>query len=327
MPSALILDIWLQGSKLDGIQVLDVTGPAAVFGAANDAHGSEAYRVHIVSPRGGLVQSNSAIAIASTALAALDPAVLDTVLVAGGSKDGMAALLAAPGVGDWLARAHRACRRLGSICTGAYALAHFGLVDGQRIATHWSLCDELGRRFPRVDVDPRAIFVDAGHIWSSAGVTTGIDMVLEMVAADLDQSVANTIAKRLVLYARRPGYQSQFSPVLAAQAQSSAEFAPLVAWIREHLAETLDVARLAAFMCMSERSLHRKLRASLGHSPANLVETLRLDQVRELLAGGMALKAIAVLTGYANQGQLSRAFERRFGMTPSLFRALHARPG
>ena len=225
----------------------------------------------------------------------------------------------------WAITASKSARRYGSICTGTFALAHFGLLQGKRVATHWSACGDLAERCPDVSVDTNALFVNDGRLWTSAGVTTGIDMSLEMVATDLGNAVAHVIAKRLVLYARRPGYQSQFSPVLNAQSHADAPFAELIHWMRENLALRLDVPLLAEKVAMSERTFLRKFTTSTGETPAHFVETLRLDQTRNLLAAGMSLKEIAARTGYSTGAQLSKAFDRRFGMTPLLFRELHCR--
>jgi transcriptional regulator GlxA family with amidase domain len=181
----------------------------------------------------------------------------------------------------------------------------------------------LSKRHPTIQVDSNALFVQDGQVWTSAGVTTGIDMCLEIVSNDLGADIANAIAKRLVLYARRPGYQSQFSPILRAQTRADAPFATLIQWMQERLADTLDVPTLAAQAAMSERSFHRKFTHSLGVTPAHFVETLRLDQARLLLATGISLKEVAAKTGYTSAPQLSKAFERRFGMSPLLFREMH----
>jgi transcriptional regulator GlxA family with amidase domain len=306
-------------------QVLDVTGPAMVFGAGNDAVGDARYDVHIVSSTGGPVQTSSAVALMTRSIHDLPAETIDTLLIAGGDDAGLQALGADALVRAWAVDTARHARRYGSICTGTFALARFGLLDGRRVATHWSACADLARSCPDVTVDTNALFVNDGPLWTSAGVTTGIDMSLEMVATDLGNAVANTIAKRLVLYARRPGFQSQFSPVLDAQSQAGEPFAELIHWIRDNLSLRLDVPRLAEKVAMSERTFLRRFTRSTGQTPAHFVETLRLDQTRNLLAAGLSLKEIAVRTGYANGAQLSKAFDRRFGMTPLLFRELHCR--
>ena len=307
----------------DGIQVLDATGPAAVFGAANDAAGQPFYRLHILSADGGPVTSNSGVVLQTAPLSALAAGSVDTVLVVGGSKAGLQAMAQDDTVRAWMTKACARARRYGSICTGAFVLAAFGLAQGKRVATHWEATAILGHRHPELDVDANALYVEDGRVWTSAGVTTGIDMCLALVARDLGDAVANAIARRLVLYARRPGYQSQFSPVLAAQARADTSFSGLLEWMRDHLAESLDVERLAGQAGMSPRNFHRRFTEALGETPARFVETLRLDQARHLLEGHASLKEIAARTGYASQGQFSKAFVRRFGVSPGLFRKMN----
>ena len=308
-----------------GCQVLDVTGPAAVFDAVKAASGKAHYNVHILSPSGGTIQTNSAVAIVTRPLRELPPRAIDTLLIAGGDDSGLRMLVADRSVRKWAVQASMQARRYGSICTGTFALAQLGLLGGKRVATHWSACSKLAELCPETHVDANSLFVNDGRLWTSAGVTTGIDMSLEMVAADLGDAVANAIAKRLVLYARRPGYQSQFSPVLSAQSHAEAPFADLLDWIRENLAGSLAVPRLAARVSMSERTFQRNFTRSIGVTPARFVETLRLDQTRVYLAAGLSLKEIATKVGYLTGAQLSKAFDRRFGMTPLLFRELHRR--
>lgn len=309
-----------------GVQILDVTGPAAVFAAANQAAGSPRYRLHVLSPAGGEVRTNCGLALGTQPFGTVETSALDTVLVAGGDAAALRLLAAHDAVAAWLTEASRRARRFGSICTGAFLLAHLGLVDGKRVATHWQACAELSRRYPRVLVDANALYVEDGRVWTSAGVTTGIDMALALVERDLGAGVAGAVARGLVLYARRPGYQSQFSALLMAQARASEPFSDLIDWIRAHLPARLDVPALAARMSMSDRSFHRKFTQAVGDTPARFVETLRLDEARNLLAAGTPLKEIAARTGYATAAQFSRAFERRFGMAPALFRTMHAPP-
>jgi len=308
----------------DGFQILDATGPAAVFAAANDACGEVFYDVVLVSAKGGEVASSTVARLCTQALEQVKPETVDILLVAGGDEEALLRLAADDSVGAWVRQACASARRYGSICTGVFLLADLGLVDGRRVATHWSACSELAASYPQLEVDADALYVEDGQVWTSAGVTTGIDMCLAMVERDLGSAVANRIAQRLVLYARRPGYQSQFSPVLSAQVRAGAPFAPLIEWMTNHLSEPLDVPQLAARMAMSERTFYRKFTSAMGDTPARFVEVLRLDRVRQLLETDKTLKEIAAQTGFSGAAQLSKAFERRFGVTPQLFRETHA---
>jgi transcriptional regulator GlxA family with amidase domain len=303
----------------EGCQLLDVTGPAAVFGAANEGLERPAYEVEIVSPDGGLVTSNCGVALMSRRIGGR----YDTLLVAGGSL-GLRAAMAREDVRRWLRKTTPQTRRFGSVCTGAFVLAAAGLLDGKRVATHWASCARLAEKFPAVTVDPDALYVVDGKVWTSAGVTTGIDMALALVEADLGAATANLIARHFVLYARRPGYQSQFSPLLQVQTDADAPFARLIEWMHAHLDEPLDVPALAARAGLSERSFYRKFVEATGKTPAHFVEGLRLDAARTLLAKGLPLKTIAGRVGLRSSARLGQAFERRFGMAPSLFREMHA---
>ena len=303
----------------EGCQLLDVTGPAAVFGAASEGRELPVYEVEIVSPDGGPVTSNCGVALMSCRMGKR----YDTLLVAGGSR-GLKAVMAREDVRRWLRRVTPRTRRFGSVCSGAFVLAAAGLLDGKRVATHWASCQRLAEKFPALTVDADALYVVDGKVWTSAGVTTGIDMALALVEADLGAATANLIARHFVLYARRPGYQSQFSPLLQVQTEADAPFARLIEWMQAHLDEPLDVPALAARAGLSERSFYRKFVEATGKTPAHFVEGLRLEAARTLLAKGLPLKTIASRVGLRSSARLGQAFERRFGVAPSLFREMHA---
>jgi transcriptional regulator GlxA family with amidase domain len=311
-----------------GFELLDASGPAAVFRAANfvlEKAGKQAfYAVEMVSAEGGRITSNSGIAVETRKLAELSPAEIDTLLIAGGEADTVIAAMADPSLRHSVPRYATAAARFGSVCSGVFILAGLGLVDGKRVATHWDACAPLIRAFPSLVVDADALYVVDGRLWTSAGVSTGIDMALAMVARDLDATIAGQVAKRLVLYARRPGYQSQFSPILQAQAKADSPFAELIAWMHANLRRPLDVPSLAARAGFGERTFYRKFLAATGESPAHFVETIRLDAARMLLSRGLSLKAVATQVGLLPAGRLTEAFERRFGVAPSLFREMHA---
>src|SRR5690606_34501973 len=232
--------------------------------------------------------------------------------------------MAEPRLRAGLARLAGRARRFGSVCTGAFILAGCGLLDGHRVATHWDACSALAEAFPAIDVDTESLYVVDERLWTSAGVTAGIDMALAMAAHDLGVAITAEVAKRLVLYVRRPGHQSQFSPLLRAQAKAGSPFGELVDWIQASLDATLDVPMLAARSGLSERSFHRKFAATMGQTPARFVETARLDAARMLLSRGLPLKSVAAQVGLFPVLRFSDAFERRFGLSPRLFRDMHA---
>lgn len=308
----------------DGFQILDVTGPASVFSAANDALGKPYYQVVTISGKGGLVSSHSGIGIQSQSYISSELASIDTLLITGGSEDGLEALFRSEPFMKWIKRTAQRTRRYGSVCTGAFVLGHLGLLKKKKVATHWGSCEKLATRFSDAEVDANALFVNQGKLWTSAGVTTGIDMSLEMVARDLGAEIANIIAKRLVLYAKRPGYQSQFSPLLKAQSNAEPQFLKLVEWLKNRLDQNIDTPRMAEQMAMSQRTFYRKFTQCFGETPRDYVEMLRLDNVCALLTSKASLKQIASLNGYSTAAQLTKAFERKFGISPAHFKKMHS---
>jgi transcriptional regulator GlxA family with amidase domain len=303
----------------EGCQLLDVTGPAAVFGAANEGRAQPLYDLQILSPDGGAATSNSGVMLQTRRIGAQP----DTLLIAGGSR-GLKAVMQRRDVLAWLRRVAPKAKRYGSVCTGAFVLAAAGLLDGRRVATHWASCSRLAESFPALEVDAQSLYVVDGKVWTSAGVTTGIDMALALVEADYGAALANLIARHFVLYARRPGFQSQFSPLLQAQSAAAAPFAELIDWMQQNLERPLDVPELATRAGLSERSFYRKFTDATGKTPAHFVESLRLEAARTLIVKGLPLKTIAAKVGLNSSARLGAAFERRFGMAPSLFREIHA---
>lgn len=311
-----------------GFELLDLSGPAAVFTEANRrlrAGGSGPfYAVEVVSPAGGLVPSSSGVALQSRALAKMPAAKIDTLLVVGAYKESFVAAIAEPSIRHWVPRCARTAARYGSVCSGAFILAALGLLDGKRVATHWYRCARLAKMYPAVIVDPDRLYVVDGKVWTSAGVSTAIDMALAMVSHDVGAGIASQVAKALVLYARRPGYQSQFSPLLRAQVNAEAPFAELISWMQANLHLPLDVPSLAARVGLTERSFYRKFTVATGQTPARFVEAARLDAARMLLSQGVRLKAVAAQVGLSPTARLTATFERRFGVAPRLFREMHA---
>jgi transcriptional regulator GlxA family with amidase domain len=294
-----------------------------VFAGAR-TKGRAAYEVRFLSVGGGERTMTSSLRVRTQDLRRVRARPSDTVVVVGGDDKAIKAAAADRTLRAWLLRAARVARRLASVCSGAFVLAAAGLLDGRRAATHWSACAELARRHPAVTVDPNAIFVTDGRVWTSAGVTTGIDMALAMVEADLGRAAADALAARYVLYVRRPGFQSQFSEALVAQTTAADPLGPAIAWARANLAR-LDVDALARRAGLSPRTLHRRCLAHLHTTPARLIAKLRLEQARTLLASdGLPQKALAARCGFGNATRMRRAFERELGVTPRAYRVLHA---
>jgi transcriptional regulator GlxA family with amidase domain len=306
----------------DGVQTLDATGPAEVFAAAARRGGGSGYRITIASIGGGDRATSCGIVIRTVELRAIRPRPRDTVVVCGGDELPIRQAAQDLALRRWLVRASAVVARLASVCSGAFVLAAAGLLDGKRATTHWSACDQLARRFPAISVDGNAIFVRAGRVWTSAGVTTGIDMALAMVEDDLGCAIADDVAARLVLYVRRPGFQSQWSAALVAQTTGGDPLGPAIAWARGQLA-SVDVAALAARAGLSLRTFHRRCLAQLATTPAKLLDKLRVEHARTLLATtALPAKALAAACGFGNPTRMNRAFQRELGLGARAYRTL-----
>jgi len=309
----------------DGVQGLDAFGPAEVFAAANRSLGRVEYRVVLAAVGGGRIRATSGIELCARALERIVPRAQDTVLVVGGERTAIRAALASEPLERWLTRASARVRRLGSVCSGAFILAGAGLLDGRRATTHWSVCRELSQFRPRVKVDANAIFVQDGTLWTSAGVTTGIDMALSLVEEDWGRSVADSVAARLVVYARRPGFQAQFSETLIAQNEASDSLQRGLDLIRNRPAVKLSVSELARAVGLSVRSLHRRCLEEFGSTPAKLIERLRTENARLLITTTpLEAKVVAARSGFENPARMARAFQRTLGMSPRAYRELFA---
>lgn len=311
-----------------GVQALDVTGPHEVFALANRfaPAGSPRYRLEVVAvhpDERGLVRTSSGLALAVDRRigrsAGTRRAAIDTVLVVGGEGTEQAAvdgeLLA------WLRAVAPGCRRVASVCSGAFILAAAGLLDGRRATTHWSECDLLARLFPAVTVERDPIFVRDGEVWTSAGITAGIDLALALVEDDLGRDVALAVSRWLVMFVQRPGGQSQFSAQLAAQVAERDPLRDLQAWIVEHPAADLTVEALAGRVAMSPRHFARVFRDEVGETPARYVEAVRVEAARRLLeTTDRAVDDVATAVGFGAAETFQRAFRRRLGVSPGAYR-------
>ncbi|WP_370600063.1 GlxA family transcriptional regulator [Pseudomonas nitroreducens] len=304
-------------------QLLDATGPADVF-AAVDEHllpvARPAYRLQALSPVGGLVRSSTGLELSTSPLPEPAEASGCTLLVAGGY--GVQSAMQQGEIARWLAQAAPLAARCGSVCTGAFLLAQAGLLDGRPVVTHWRYTELLQRLFPHVQVMPDALFVRDAQLYSSAGVTAGMDLCLSLVEEDHGRELSLNVARGLVMYLRRPGGQRQFSAeLLAQQAPPNGQMEQLVAWLRKRLDQTLDVDAMAAQMAMSTRTLHRHCQAEMGMTPAKLLLQLRLEKASKLLEGGeSSLKRVAQHTGFGSEYNLRRAFVQALGVTPGEYR-------
>jgi transcriptional regulator GlxA family with amidase domain len=304
-------------------QLLDVTGPIAAFEIAG-RYVPDSYTLRVAAAQPGMVRSSSGIAILAGAFGR--PSSIDTLIVAGG--DGSRAAMGEVGTQRFLKACAGSARRVASVCSGTYLLASAGLLEGRRATTHWSVAADFARRFPRVGLEPDRIYVQDGTIWSSAGITAGIDLALALLAEDLGEATARRTARQLVVYYRRPGGQSQFSELLDT-APASGCFAGLLDYIRTHLQQRLSVDELAARAAMSPRHFARRFVAETGVTPARFVERLRAEAARAALeSGARSARLVARQCGFGDPERLRRCLIRVYGAPPSAWlRRTTARTG
>jgi transcriptional regulator GlxA family with amidase domain len=304
------------------VQLLDVTGPVQVFASANDlvarAGGARPYALRVVAQGGEGVTASAGVALAAGPLTEPGEA-LDTLLVAGG--EGAEAAAQNPALVEWVRERATQARRVASVCTGAFLLAAAGVLDGRRAATHWMYCAKLAQRFPAVRVEPDPIFVCDGSVWTSAGVTAGIDLALALVEEDFGRSMALAVARYLVVFLKRPGGQAQFSAALALQAADD-KFGALHDWINRHLAGDLSLSALADQAGMSERTFSRHYAEATGQTPARAIERLRVEAAQRLLSETrLPVKRIAQRCGFGSEETMRRSFHRLIDITPQDYRA------
>jgi transcriptional regulator GlxA family with amidase domain len=304
------------------VQLLDVTGPVQVFASANDiiarAGGARPYLLKVVAQVGEGVTTSAGVALAAGPLTQRGEP-LDTLLIAGG--EGAEAAAENPVLVDWVRQRAMQARRIASVCTGAFLLAAAGMLDGRRAAKHWMYCAKLAQRFPKVHVEPDPIFVRDGQVWTSAGVTAGIDLALALVEEDLGRSVALAVARYLVVFLKRPGGQAQFSAALALQAAED-KFGALHDWINGHLADDLSLSVLADQAGMSERSFSRHYAEATGQTPARAIERLRAEAAqRLLLESRLPIKRIAQRCGFGSEETMRRSFLRLIEAAPQDYRS------
>lgn len=304
-----------------GAQVLDVVGPIQILAGVNDERqeNEPAYVLTLLArKRGPFMTSGGIQLVADGAYAAL-PKKIDTLMIAGGNIETALrdrALLKA------LREGAKRARRVVSICSGAFFLAATGMLNGKRATTHWRAVDALARNFPEIAVERDALFVREGKIWTSAGVTAGMDLALALVREDFGDAMALAVARRHVMYLMRPGGQSQFSAHLAPEEFSHGKLSSLLRWIPEHLGDDLDVEALATRAHMSARNFARTFVNETGDTPARYVERARLDAARRMLTGSaLPVTAVAARAGFGSEERMRRAFRRQLKIGPAAFRA------
>lgn len=304
-----------------GFQLQDLGGPLAVFDEASRLFDNESYRCHIVSIDGGPICSSSGLEVSTTKIESFP---YDTLLVIGRALSANLTNFPPRAVTDFIrdAASIGVVRRIGSVCTGAFALAAAGILDGRHATTHWKYVAQLQRQFPRVKVTGDRIFAEDGDVWTSAGITAGIDMALAMVGADLGASVAQATAQMLVVPHRRLGNQTQFSSTADVRSDSK-RIQDVLSYIREHLDNTLSTDKLAAIAHLSSRHFGRAFRAETGDTPAKLVERLRVEEARRRVEhSAESIEAIAYTVGFSHAERMRRAFLRVVGLPPQRMRQM-----
>ena len=300
------------------VQSLDVTGPSEVFSLAERA-APGAYAIELVSIDGGPVPASSGLTLLAHSSTAACRGAIDTLVVAGGLGARDAAR--DERLVSWIRLAARRSRRVSSVCTGAFLLARAGLLDGRRATTHWAAFDALRRNHPSIEVQSDPIFVRDGNVYTSAGVTAGIDLSLALVEEDLGRRAALDVARALVLFVRRPGGQAQFSAGLAGQAADRPSLRDLQDWIADNLDRDLSVTALAARAFMSPRNFARVFAREVGVTPGAYVESVRIERARVLLeTTALPLEEVAARCGFGTPETLRRSFARRLRVSPSEYR-------
>lgn len=313
-----------------GFKSLEAIGPLSVFDYANlhlrNRQLPPAYEVSIAGVALGPVQSDTLMSLQATKI--LDAAALPDAAILVGARNIEQAMANVPGIVDWVVAAAPRIERLAALCSGSFFLAAAGVLEGKQATTHWSVSRLLKQRYPGIQVEADAIFIRQGNIWTSAGVTAGIDLALALVEEDCGREVALEVARDLVVYLKRPGGQSQFSVHLDSQTTSHAGIRNTQDWILSNLHERLGTPLLADHAAMSVRNFTRVFTREAGVSPIEFVETARVELARRLLEDAeLPLKTIAARTGFGSESQLRKVFQKRLGVTPRSYRERFASAG
>jgi len=310
----------------DGAEILDITGPIGVFYKLNcclcdQGETESGYDVMLLAEKPGPFSSSSGVRLVADGSWHEADGEPDTIIVVGSPDDVMARMLKHRGFLEWLGSAGKRARRLVSVCTGAFFLAEAGLLDGRRVTTHWMDLDRLRRDYPQVVVEPDAIYVRDGSVATSAGVTAGMDLALSLVEEDFGREMALTVARRLVMFLKRPGGQAQFSTQLRAQMVDGGPLAPLLSWLRDNPLRNVTVEELADRAAMSPRNFARVFLRETGMTPAKYLDHLCLERALVLLEDStIPIATVALESGFTSAEQLRRTFLRQMGITPVAYR-------
>jgi transcriptional regulator GlxA family with amidase domain len=311
------------------VGLLDLTGAQTVFWAATKAmheRGLPGYERLTASLAGGLVGTAEGLVVDTQPLAEIKLAQVDTLIVPGAPEIERAVAESTELIA-WIASNACRVRRTASVCSGTFLLAHAGLLEGKRAATHWAMCDMLKARFPAIEVDNNAIFVEQGAVWTSAGVSAGIDLALALVEADCGREVAMQVARELVVFLKRPGGQAQFSELLQAQAKDTSTFDELHRWLGDHLnSPALNIEAMAERCHMSPRHFSRLYKQKTGRTPAKAVEIFRLEAARRLLEDSTRnIDVVARQCGFGDEERMRATFQRHLAISPRDYRRRFSR--
>lgn len=308
-----------------GVQMLDVAGPLDVFAEANAQSGAEVYRTSVISGMSGPLSASSGLRIlADTVFNTERSGSFDTLLVAGAPH--MAETAPDPDFVDWIRRSAPACRRFGSVCSGALLLAETGLLNGRRVTTHWSVAATLERRFPEIAVEIDALHVRDGRVRTAAGVTAGLDLALALVEEDLGSEVAKRVASQLVMFFKRPGGQLQFSRRGESSVSGRSALQEVQRWVLANPAQDARTGTLAHRAGLSSRHFVRLFQHEIGQTPAAWVEAVRVDIARRMLEDGDRPKQVAAACGFGNVDTFRRVFQRHAGISPAEYRRRYEMP-
>ncbi|MYM35808.1 helix-turn-helix domain-containing protein [Duganella sp. FT94W] len=313
-----------------GFKAMEAIGPMSVFEYANlhlQRRGKTAgYDVRIASHKTGLVRSDTLMALEATK--ALNPLALPDNAIIVGARHIRQAMEDSAAITAWVAAVAPRIRRLTALCSGAFFLAAAGVLDGKRATTHWSVAERLQAEYPAIEVDANAIFIRADNVWTSAGVTAGIDLALALVEEDFGRDLALEVATEMVVYLKRPGGQSQFSAHLRSERTARPNIRELQNWILDHLHERLSVSQLAQKAMMSERHFARVFQQEVGLSVQEFIEMCRFERATQLLADlALALKTVAARACFTDEAHMRRVFMKKLGITPKVYRERFATTG
>lgn len=305
-----------------GFELLDLSGPLSVFSSANALVEQPVYKLETLSTDGGVVHSSAGVGVATRKLCEVKCNSTTTYLIVGSYGEYLREARKDAVLCHWLHEQSGLADRFGSVCTGAFVLEAAGLLAGKTVTTHWAGIEQLRALNKPNHVLEDALYHNDGNCWTSAGVTTGIDMALEILKRDHGQALMQMVARYLVVYSQRPGKQSQFAVIQQDAHDQEDDFARLLNWLKENIVRQIKVSEMADFMCMSERSFQRRFSALYSQSPSRYFERMRMEYARDFLLPKHSVERSARLMGYKSVAAFRTSFKKHFGMSPTIHQHL-----